>query len=140
MIQEFVLAWEKNKSKLEEYIRTHKMGTYISYQSLTKLLFDIVINPERAGYHEPFDTEGILSIDDGDYQGTLIFILHENTYQPSTNNYVYTSVYYGSCSGCDVLQSIHFYDYDAFPSKEQVSDYMELLLHILQNCHYMKED
>lgn len=140
MIRDFILAWEKNKKNLEEYIRTHAMGDYDTYQSLTKLLFDIVINPEMTGYREPFDTENILVIDDGDYQGTLIFVLHRNCYQPNTGEYVYTSVNYGSCSGCDTLQAIHIYEYDKLPDEEQVSDYMDLLLHLLQHCHYMKED
>ena len=31
MIQDFVYAWDENKSKLEEYIRTHKQEEYDEY-------------------------------------------------------------------------------------------------------------
>lgn len=145
MIKDFVKAWDLNKNKLEEYIKTHKQEEYDSYEALVKLLFDIVINPSIEegnsvfGFSERFDTENILTIDDGDYQGTQIFILHKATYQPCVEEYVYTSVYYGSCCCCDTLQSIHSYD-DGLPNETQVKDYMQLLLHLLQKCHMMSED
>ena len=79
-------------------------------------------------------------IDNGDYQGTQIFIIPINTYQPGVDEYVYTHTYYGSCSGCDTLQAIQSWDGDELPNEEQVKDYMELALHLLQKCHFMKED
>lgn len=136
MVKEFCLAWEKNKGKLEEYFRTTKQGEYSNYKDLVKLLFDIVINPSIENSYERFDTENILVIDDGDYQGTQVFVLHRNDYQPSVEDYVYTNTYYGSCSGCDILQAIHWYEY-GLPDDEQVKDYMELCLHLLQKCNFM---
>lgn len=138
MVKEFVERWDKNKDKLEEHIKTHIMGEYDDYGDLVKLLFDIVINPPINTYNNAqFDTKNIEELDDGDYQGTLVFILHKDLYQPSVGDYVYTSVGYGSCCGCDTLQAIHMYDRDKLPSEEQVKDYMLLCLHLLQNCHYM---
>ena len=143
MIVEFVNAWEQNKEKLEEYFRTHKQTEYChDYENLVKLLFDIVINSGIEvdpiwTYNNKFDTDEITVIDNGDYQGTLIFILHKNTYQPDVSEHLYTHVNYGSCSGCDTLQAIHMYDYDKYPTEEQVQDYMMLCLHLLQNCHFM---
>ncbi len=143
MIKDFVRAWDKNKNKLEKYFKTTEQSKYCEYKDIVKRLFDIVINPECGIYPSvfsyEFDTKRMLVIDDGDYQGTLIFILHRNTYQPYVEDYVYTSVSYGSCSGCDTLQSIHLYD-DGLPTEQQVKDYMTLRLHLLQKCHYMKED
>lgn len=133
MIKEFCLAWEKNKDKLEEYFRNTRQDEYDKYRNLVRLLFDIVINPE---FDNKFDTTNILTIDDGDYQGTEIFILHKNVYQPDIEDYVYTNTYYGSCSGCDTLQGIHEYEH-GLPSESQVNDYMDLCLHLLQRCHYM---
>ena len=146
MIKEFVEAWEKNKDKLEEYLKTHKQEEYYSYKQLVKLLFDIVINPEidkHEGLFELtalYDTGNILTIDDGDYQGTLIFVLHENRYQPSVDEYVYTNVGYGSCSGCDTLQAIHCYSVGETPDETQLKDYMTLCLHLLQRCKRMSDD
>lgn len=139
MIKEFCLAWEKNKDKLEEYFRTTKQDEYGNYEDLVKLLFDIVINPSIESDYYRFDTKNILEIDDGDYQGTEIFILHKNVYQPYIEDYVYTSTYYGSCSGCDTLMGISEYD-DGLPSESQVNDYMDLCLHLLQKCHYMIDE
>lgn len=139
MIKEFCLAWEKNKNKLEEYFRTTKQDEYVNYEDLVKLLFDIVINPSIESDYYRFDTENILVIDDGDYQGTQVFILHRDQYQPSVEDYVYTNTYYGSCSGRDTLLSINEYE-DGLPSESQVNDYMDLCLHLLQKCHYMIDE
>jgi hypothetical protein len=139
MIKEFCLAWEKNKDKLEEFFRKARQEEYGNYEDLVKLLFDIVINPSIECDHYRFDTENILVIDDGDYQGTQVFILHRDQYQPSVEDYVYTNTYYGSCSGCDTLLSINEYE-DGLPSESQINDYMDLCLHLLQRCHYMIDE
>lgn len=136
MVKEFCLAWEKNKVKLEEYFRTTKQDEYGNYEDLVKLLFDIVINPSIEDSYYWFDTGDILVIDDGDYQGTKVFILHRNVYQPFIEDYVYTNTYYGSCSVCDALQAIHLYE-NGLPSEQQVKDYMHLCLHLLQRCNFM---
>ena len=137
MIKDFVLAWDKHKNELEVFFRTHVQEAYFDYEDLVKLLFDIVINPEiKKGQ---YDTDNILIIDDGDYQGTQIFVLHRNTYQPSVGDYVYTNTYYGSCSGCDTLQGISCYNYGLKPDETQVKDYMVLCMHLLQSCEFMKD-
>jgi hypothetical protein len=145
MVKQFVYAWDNNKDKLEEFIKTHKQEEYGSYKDLVKLLFDVVINPGCKDFTYPwyqgFDTEDILEIDNGDYQGTLIYILHIDTYRPSVCEYVWTSVEYGSCSGCDTLQGIEScgnYS-DELPNEQQIKDYMELCLDLLQGCHMLKE-
>ena len=136
MIKEFVTAWDKNKFKLEEHLRANNQDTYDEYEDLVKLLFDIVINPELM-YGRSFNTDKILVIDDGDYQGTQIFVLHQDYYQPSVDEYVYTHTDYGSCSGCDTLQHIRMLNYHDKPTERQVKDYMTLCLHLLQRCTQM---
>lgn len=86
-----------------------------------------------------YNTDKIVVIDDGDWQGTEIFVLHKNAYHPSEEDYVYTSAYYGSCSECDTILSIKFMEdwEEKRPSKEQVKEYMMLCLHLLQRCAYM---
>lgn len=139
MINEFCLAWEKNKDKLEQHIRNNNQGSYNSYEALVTLLFDLVINPEmndESFDSEKFDTKDITVLDHGDYQGTLVFILHRDTFQPCVRDYVYTNTDYGSCSGCDTLQGIHQYE-RGLPNDEQVKDYMTLCLHLLQKTAFM---
>jgi hypothetical protein len=120
MIKEIIAQWNENKGKLEDHFRTGHPG---SYKSIVESLFKMVI----SGY----DVERITVIDDGDYQGTQIFIIPENGYQPSVGDYIMTYSYYGSCSGCDTLQGISEYSSEA-PTKEQVKDYMTLALHLVQ--------
>lgn len=133
MIKEFVEKWNKYKNDLEEFFRNTEQEEYSSYEEIVKILFDEVIN---KGEEEPFDTKNICVIDDGNYQGTQIFILHKDTYQPGIEDYVYTNTYYGSCSGCDTLLGISSYD-GGLPDKQQIKEYMTLALHLLQKCEYM---
>ena len=136
MIKEFVLAWDANKDKLSEYIASHKQECYNSYNEIVKMLFEQVINPYmKAHYKATFDIEKVHEIDDGDYQGTLLYIIPYDTYQPSCWEYVATYVDYGSCSGCDTLLGISKYEGD-LPDADQVKDYVGLCLNILQHCKY----
>ena len=88
------------------------------------------------GYGGP-DLERIHRIDDGDYQGTLVFVIGGKGYQLST--YWYVKVSYGSCSGCDTLEAIREYGGD-LPKPQQVEDYMKLALHIVQGLNKMEDE
>ena len=141
MIKEFVNQWDKNKKELEEYFRTHKQEEYNKYLKIVKLLIQYVLN---EGLKDDCDEikinpDTLTEIDFGDYQGTLIYVFAEDTYQPSTNETFYTSVAYGSCSGCDTLQDIQEYGLEEFPNEEQVEDYMKLSLDILQKINRFKD-
>jgi len=129
MITELVKQWEENKHKLEEYFKTTKQDEYDSYEAIVKKIFELCI-PEATTYNG-WALDKMTVIDDGDYQGTQIFIVPTDTYQPSVEDYVMTDTYYGSCSGCDTLQAISEYDYD-LPTNEQVKEYMTLALHLVQ--------
>ena len=81
------------------------------------------------------DPERIHRIDDGNYQGTLVYVIGEKGYQP--DKYWYVKVDYGSCSGCDTLEGIRDYTDDA-PTDEQAKDYMTVALHIVQGMKPME--
>ena len=130
MITELVKQWEENKHKLEEYFKTTKQEEYSSYGAILKKVFEICLPKAFDG--SCWDLDKMTVIDDGDYQGTRIFIIPTDTYQPSVEDYVVTNTYYGSCSGCDTLLAISGgCDYD-LPSEEQVKEYMTLALHLVQ--------
>ena len=135
MITEIIQKWEENKSKLEEYFRTTKQDAYSDYKTIVEKIFELVINTS-IDHYENFDIKGMTVIDDGDYQGTQIFIIHKDTYQPSVEDYVVTDTYYGSCSGCDTLQAISGYDDDK-PSESQIKEYMTLALHLVQKMRWL---
>ena len=137
MIESFVQSWEKHKDELKKYIETHPQAEYGgSYIDLVRLLFNIIINTDIKGDYYRTDDD-IVEIDHNTYQGTLIFVLHKSV-SPCVYDYVYTSVDYGSCSGCDTLQGIQSCNMSESPDEEQVDGYMQLMLNLLQNCHLMK--
>ena len=130
MIDSFVNKFMKDKDKLEKAFKEEHPENYLA---VVKAVIGL-INPNDE-YELP-DKDRIHVIDDGDYQGTLLFVIAGIGYQPS--EYWYVKVYYGSCSGCDTLQSISGYS-DEPPTDEQVKDYMTLALHIVQNLKSMQE-
>jgi hypothetical protein len=130
MIQEFVEKFEKDKVKLEDMFRSKHPE---NYKEVVKNVVSVLTDDEP---YDSIDPERIHSVDDGDYQGTLVFIIGAKGYQPS--DYWYVKVSYGSCSGCDTLQAINGYS-DEPPNEEQVKDYMTLALHIVQGLKKMGE-
>lgn len=123
MIQKFVDRYMANKHELEkQFSEKHPED----YKEIVKAVITILNDTQEYGSPDP---ERIHEIDDGDYQGTLLYIIGASGYQPS--KYWAVKVYYGSCSGCDTLQAIRGYSSEQ-PNDEQVKDYMTLALHIVQ--------
>ena len=138
MIQEIIKKWEENKYKLEEYFSTTKQEKYASYEAIVQQIFELVINSDEDSY-ERFNINKMTVIDDGDYQGTQIFIIPKDTYQPNIDDYLITHTYYGSCSGCDVLEGIRNYS-SGLPTEQQVKEYMILALHLVQKMKRITDD
>lgn len=124
MIKEFVERWDKNKGSIRSMFEA---GHPEDYEAIVKAVISN-ITTDSYGCCAP-DPDKIHQINDGDYQGTLLFVIAEKGYQPS--KYYYCMVSYGSCSGCDTLEAIRCHD-SGKPSKEQVDQYMMLALHIVQ--------
>ena len=138
MIQEIIKKWDKNKYKLEEYFSTTKQEKYGSYEAIIQQIFELVINSDEESY-ERFNINKMTVIDDGNYQGTQIFIIPKDTYQPNIDDYLITHTYYGSCSGCDVLEGIRNYS-SGLPTEQQVKEYMILALHLVQKMKRITDD
>lgn len=122
--------WDRNKDKLQETLIKGNTFNECSYIDLVKLSFQIIFNSDGEGVQ--LDIKKITEIDDGDYQGTLLYLIPFETSQPSEYEYLMTHVSYGSCSGCDTLQSIQDYS-KRFLTDQQVSDFMTLCKDILTN-------
>lgn len=127
MIQNLVNRFMEKHQDLETIL---KSGHPSDYEDLVKTVVSVITNEEND-----LDPERIHKIDDGDYQGTLVFIIGAKGYQP--NDYWYVQVFYGSCSGCDTLQSIRDWE-DISPTDTQVRDYMSLALNIVQEIRKME--
>ena len=143
MVDKFTKKWYENKDKLQHYFETNIIDNYDSYEQLVEIVLKYIINNGVENYHELDYNEAIqidklVPIDYGDYQGTLIFIFPEHTYQPTVDETYYTFVEYGSCSGCDTLQGI-LSSYGEPPTEGEVKELMMLSLHLIQNIHCLKE-
>lgn len=130
MIPEFVQRFDASRNALADRFRSERPS---EYSAIVKMVVEALAS--NADRHEP-DPERIHEIDDGDYQGTLVYIIGAKGYQPSDYWSVFVS--YGSCSGCDTLQSVLYDNTDG--SDEQVAEYMMLALHIVQGMKKMESD
>lgn len=130
-----------NEKKAELSAKLHKKHPE-EYADLVKLVVETLTEDTYEVGALRMDPNRIHEIDDGDYQGTLIYIIAENGYQP--DRYWSTCVSYGSCSGCDTLLGINQYDTTTPPTDAQVEDYLTLALHLVQHlrqiCGYEVED
>jgi len=134
MINEFVERFNERKNELrKKFEEKHPED----YKEVITNVITILSNKETYSPFNP-DPSRIHEINDGDYQGTLLYVIPEQGYQPRT--YFYVMVDYGSCSGCDTLQRICDYSFGEKPILQQVDDYMTLALHIVQSLKIMKED
>ena len=128
MIKDIIENWEKRKDVLRKELEKRPI---FNYTTLIKKIVEVILNYDKVIYN----IENMTVIDDGDYQGTIIYIIPEKTYQPDVNEYIYTSLYYGSCSSCDTIQEIEM-NYFFSISKETydtvINDLMMLSLHIIQ--------
>lgn len=139
MLKFCIEQWNKNKDKLRKDIEDN-FAEYnnASYKDLVVKVVDIIFNDEDDYYDDKFDSENIAEIDNGDYQETLLYIIPQDTYQPSESEYLMTYVGYGSCSGCDTLQAIQMWSFDdegvRGDEKEQfIKDMLGLCLNLVQN-------
>lgn len=131
MEQKFIDLWFKNKDKLEEALMNYEDLEWCSYLDLFKLTIKNIINAGRTDYDRILDEDKITEINNGDFRGTLLFIIPGSIYNPMEDEYYITFVNYGNCFGYDTLLAIqHNYGYES--KKEQVNDLMMLCLHMLE--------
>lgn len=120
MLKYCVDQWEKNKGNLREALEQFDFDKdYMGYKVLMSLIITHILENK-------WDSENFTTIDDGDYQGTLLFVIPERTYQPGAGDYLMTYVEYGSCSCCDTMLAI-------LGSDTMVEDLMTLALHMIQH-------
>ena len=140
MIEEFTKRWfAHNHFVVEQFEKQIPK----SYADIVKAVVTM-LHDENDEYETP-DPERIHEIDDGDYQGTLIYVIGAGGYQPS--DYWYVKVGYGSCSACDTLESILEGDYGHENQEESgawkknaINELMTLALHVVQGLKKMGEE
>jgi hypothetical protein len=133
MIQKFVNKFMDAKPTIEAELRAaHPAG----YDALVRRVVELTSTAGEE-YDDRPDPDRITTIDHGEYQGTRLYIIGAQGYQPST----YWSVFvaYGSCSTCDTFESIRDYSDDA-PNEQQVADYWTLMLHMVQSMRELGKE
>ena len=122
--------WDENKNLLKDKLKTVDLNR-CEYLDLVRLVVDYILNPGESKYGK-WNSKEITVVDNGDYQGTQLFLFHANSYQPCEWDYLMTYVGYGSCSGCDTLLAIQGWD-DKPVTEKQVKDFMALCKDLVTN-------
>ena len=138
MIQMYIDKFQKNKNRLSKYLKATPQSEYDTYKALLIKTIELCLQDDDDLSWESLDTKRITEIDDGDYQGTLLYLIPCSTYQPSEYEYVTTYVGYGSCSGCDTLLGISNYGWD-LPTDNQVNLYLTLCLHMVEHMEWFRK-
>lgn len=144
MIKYCLWKWEAGKEELKNALSIEEGLDSCSYEFLVKLVVQHILNAPMdkddnknydPDYDTPWDEKNITVIDDGEYQGTLLFLIPQRTYQPECDDYLMSHVYYGSCSVCDTLQNAQSMANrgDGRLSPEQVDAYMAICKDIVTN-------
>lgn len=144
MLKYCIEKWDKYKGDLRKAIENDKEINSCDYQYLVKLVTDKILNGDEKD-QITWDSNRITEINDRDYQGTLLYLIPQDTYQPSEYEYLMTCVSYGSCSYCDTLQSIQDFRGNEL-SKEQIDGFMRLCKDLLTamicpyNCGWREDE
>ena len=137
MIKYALKKWSENEDVLRNAIqRTEKdKRSSWNYNDIVKLVCRYIFNENATDKDPKINIEGITMIDNGNYQGTLLFMMPFDTYQPMEYEYLMTYVGYGSCSGCDTLQRIQLDEmyYNVNSTDDLIGDYMTLCKDIVSN-------
>ena len=127
MIKLFVDLWDKNKDKLENYFRNSNITSYgTNYIDLLKTVINEALNNNDLGIKF---SDKVGKIEFGDYTGIMILTFSLDVEFPSTDDIMYTSIDYGSCTACDAIQAV--WNEDDFET--MIKSYMILSLHLIQH-------
>lgn len=137
MIKYALKKWNDNKDVLRNAIQqTEKDKRSVwNYNDIVKLVCQYIFNENATDKDPKINIGGITMINNGGYQGTLLFMMPFNTCQPAEYEYLMTYVGYGSCSGCDTLQRIQLDElyYNVNSTDDLIDSYMALCKDIVSN-------
>lgn len=122
--------WALKEKELREKISSMSLEEIenLEYAKLVEITMNTILNCDEL----ELNIERIHEIDDGDYQGTLVYLIPFDTYQPGAYEYLMTYVGYGSCSGCDTLLSIIGYTVGEV-TEEMINDLVTLCRDLIMN-------
>lgn len=123
-------SYYKHEKELREAIEKAKKEREFDYLRIVSLLVEHVINKVSDNcFKYCADENRIHVIDDGHWQGSLIFAIPKQSYQPSPYEYIFAYAYYGSCSECDAL--------DGALSSGDTNELMLIALDIFESMKFL---
>lgn len=125
--------WNENSEKLRAALAERTDLNSCNYEDLVKITFETIFNSSAEGYGNNLNLDKIHTIDDGDYQGTILFVIPFDTYLPGSNEYIMTYIGYGTCSYCDALQSVQEWN-DGKISEKQLPGFMAICKDLICNA------
>lgn len=137
MIQQFVDNWFKNEAATRAAFEAKRPDEYSDI--VRAAVRAMVHEDDDIGWDSAFpDPDRIHEIDDGNYQGTKLYVIGEKGYQPDV--YWYVRVAYGSCSVCDTLESLRDMGWRLANDdlarltldSDRIDGYMTMALHVVQ--------
>lgn len=131
MIKYCLEHWDRNKEVLQGYFQSHYENFFreLNYKQICRLTFLYILDRDDEDDIK-LDLDNITEIDNGDYQGTLLYLIPFDTYQPNEYEYFMTHTGYGSCSGCDTLLSLQSLD----NKKDMIKELMLICKDLIANC------
>jgi hypothetical protein len=137
MLKYCIEKWEQNKNILKDALSKDDNLNTCDYEYLVRMVVRYILNKNIREDDVQFNESDIAVIDHGNYQGSQLFVVAEDTYQPGYWQYLIGYQHYGSCSGCDTLKSIRFdIRHDAVPFEAQLKEYMSLCKDIV--CSFVR--
>ena len=135
MIQKYMTVFLDQQAQVKALLAEEKEWYIEGYKKIAAIIVLVLAEHCKPYDHEApvLDPERIQEIDWGDYQGTLLYIVGAEGYQPST--FFSMVVSYGSCSGCDTLQSVLDED-DPIPGLFDLARNMLSSIHKIQGGLY----
>ena len=124
--------WDANKDKLRAVLAERTDLNTCQYEDLVKLTFETIYNTTVTDLDCKLDLTNITVVNNGNYQGTLLFLIPFDTYQPSEHEYVMTYVGYGSCSVCDALQAAQGWG-EGKLTEQQIAGFMDICGNLISN-------
>ncbi len=130
MISEYMKVFLEHEAEVKAKLASYEELELWSdgYLKLARIIVETLAEhyPKYSTPLPELDPERIQEIDWGNYQGTLLYVIGAEGYQPS--EFFTMVVDYGSCSGCDTLQSI-------LNEKDPVPDLFTLCRNMLSSMH-----
>ena len=127
------IKWAKGKDKLKRVLSSKEESEFENYGDLFKIVLEVIFHDikfTQGVKPSPIYIDSIKTVYTRRYSGDLFMFF---TFGNFIENIAFTHVSYGSCSGCDALESARFrISYNEKEREKGLEELMQLCLHLVQ--------